>query len=43
MKPLRFRDARVLDGTGRAPYRADVLVTGNRIAAITPAFWPMPR
>ena len=34
MQSILFRDANVLDGTGRAPYHADVLIAGNRIAAI---------
>jgi imidazolonepropionase-like amidohydrolase len=34
MQATLFRDARVLDGSGEAPYRADVLVDGERIAAV---------
>ena len=34
MSATLFRDARVLDGSGEAPYRADVLVDGERIAAV---------
>ncbi|MET7855007.1 amidohydrolase family protein [Streptomyces avermitilis] len=30
-----FTDVQVFDGTGRAPFRAEVLVEGNRITAIT--------
>lgn len=30
-----YRDVRVLDGTGEAPYAADVLVQGNRVAKIS--------
>jgi N-acyl-D-amino-acid deacylase len=33
---LVIRDARVIDGTGAAAYRADVAVDGGRIAAIVP-------
>lgn len=36
-----FSDVSVLDGTGAAPYRASVLVSGNRIAAITPSGTPV--
>jgi imidazolonepropionase-like amidohydrolase len=32
-----FRNATVLDGTGAAPFAGDVLVEGNRIAAVGPA------
>jgi imidazolonepropionase-like amidohydrolase len=32
-----FRNAAVLDGTGAAPFAGDVLVEGNRIAAVGPA------
>ena len=32
-----FRNANVIDGSGAAPFRGDVLVDGNRIAAVTPA------
>ncbi len=35
MNALLFRNATVLDGTGAAPFRADVRVVGNRIAAVT--------
>ena len=35
MNATLFRNASVLDGTGRAPYRADVRVDGNRIASIS--------
>lgn len=34
MKSILFQDARVLDGSGAAPFAADVLVEGNRIADI---------
>src|SRR5512144_1508124 len=34
MNPVVFRNARVLDGTGAAAFRADVRVVGNRVAAI---------
>ena len=34
MNRILFRDARVLDGSGAMPYRADVLVDGERIAAV---------
>jgi imidazolonepropionase-like amidohydrolase len=33
---IAFRNATVLDGTGAAPFEADVLVEGKRIAAIDP-------
>ena len=32
MNTIVFRDATVLDGTGAAPFRADVRVIGPRIA-----------
>lgn len=35
MNTIVFRDATVLDGTGAAPFRADVRVIGNRIAAVS--------
>ena len=31
---LVIRDARVIDGTGAAAYRADVAIDGGRIAAV---------
>lgn len=31
-----FRNATILDGTGAAPYAGDLLVDGNRIAAVLP-------
>jgi len=34
MNRILIRNAQVFDGTGRAPYPADVLVEGNRIAAV---------
>jgi imidazolonepropionase-like amidohydrolase len=34
MRSFLFKDARVLDGSGAAPFAADVLVTSNRIADI---------
>ena len=34
MKSILFTDVRVLDGSGAPPFAADVLVTGNRVAAI---------
>lgn len=34
MASTLFRNARVLDGTGQQPYRADVLVTGNQVARV---------
>jgi imidazolonepropionase-like amidohydrolase len=34
MNAVVFRNARILDGTGATPFRADVRVVGNRIAAI---------
>lgn len=34
---ILIRSARVFDGTGSAPYRADVLIEGNRIAAVSRA------
>lgn len=36
MSRVLFRDAAVLDGTGAAPFPADVLIEGNRIAEISP-------
>jgi imidazolonepropionase-like amidohydrolase len=33
-----FADVSVIDGTGTAPFRASVLVSGQRIAAVTPSF-----
>jgi imidazolonepropionase-like amidohydrolase len=38
-----FRNATVLDGTGAAPWRGDVLVEGNRIADLAPAGKLTPR
>jgi imidazolonepropionase-like amidohydrolase len=35
MNAVLFRNATVLDGTGATPFRADVRVVGNRIAAVT--------
>jgi imidazolonepropionase-like amidohydrolase len=35
-RSVLFRDATVLDGTGAAPFRGDVRVEGNRIAAVGP-------
>lgn len=37
MSRVLFLGASVLDGTGRAPFTGDVLVEGNRIAAVAPA------
>src|SRR5262249_33690889 len=37
MSKTLFRNARVLDGSGDAPFAGDVLVEGNRIAAVAPA------
>ena len=34
--PILFRNASVLDATGAAPFRADVLVAANRIAEVRP-------
>jgi imidazolonepropionase-like amidohydrolase len=34
---ILFINTRVFDGTGTAPFAADVLVEGNRIAAVSPA------
>ena len=34
MSATVFRNARIIDGSGDAPFRADVRVVGNRIAAI---------
>jgi imidazolonepropionase-like amidohydrolase len=34
MNAVVFRNARILDGTGATPFRADVRVVGHRIAAI---------
>src|SRR5580698_10561823 len=34
---ILFTNARVFDGSGTAPFAADVLVEGNRIAAVSPA------
>ncbi|RNG35667.1 N-acyl-D-amino-acid deacylase family protein [Streptomyces botrytidirepellens] len=39
---LVIRDARVIDGTGGAAYRADVGVDGGRIAAVVPEGGPRP-
>jgi imidazolonepropionase-like amidohydrolase len=36
MSSVLFRDASVLDGTGAAPFSADVLIEGNRIARLSP-------
>ncbi|MFB4312561.1 amidohydrolase family protein [Actinomadura sp. 21ATH] len=36
MKDLLIRNARVVDGTGAAPYGADVAVTGGRITEVGP-------
>jgi imidazolonepropionase-like amidohydrolase len=35
MSSVLFRNAHVLDGSGEPPFRADVRVVGNRIAAVT--------
>src|SRR6476620_9550262 len=35
MNTVLFRNATVLDGSGAAPFRGDVRVVGNRIAAVT--------
>ena len=35
-----FADVTVIDGTGAAPFVASVLITGNRVAAVTPAGVP---
>ena len=40
MSHTLFADVAVIDGTGAAPFVASVLVTGNRIAAVTPAGAP---
>jgi imidazolonepropionase-like amidohydrolase len=37
MTSILFRNASVLDGTGAAPFRGDVVVEGNLIAAVAPA------
>ena len=37
MSTFLFRNASVLDGTGAAPWRGDVLVDANRIADVMPA------
>src|SRR3954468_18946431 len=34
LSSMLFTNARVFDGSGRAPFRAEVLVKGNRIAAL---------
>ena len=36
MKSFFFQNARLLDGTGTYPFDGDVLVEGNRIAAVFP-------
>src|SRR5919106_2471210 len=38
-----FRNARVIDGSGAAPFAGDVLVEGNRIAHIAPPGKLAPR
>jgi imidazolonepropionase-like amidohydrolase len=44
MNGVLFLDASVLDGTGAAPFSADVLIEGNRIAGLSPPgqFPPLP-
>jgi imidazolonepropionase-like amidohydrolase len=42
MATTLFRDANVIDGSGAAPFRADVRVEGDRIVAVTPAGAPPP-
>jgi imidazolonepropionase-like amidohydrolase len=37
MGAILFRNANVLDGSGAAPFRGDVLVEGNRIVEVAPA------
>jgi imidazolonepropionase-like amidohydrolase len=43
MSTTLFRNAFVIDATGSDPYRADVLVEGDRIADVAPASWPAQR
>lgn len=43
MSAILFRDANVIDGSGAAPFRGDVLVEGNRIADVAPAGRMPPR
>jgi N-acyl-D-aspartate/D-glutamate deacylase len=38
-----IRNGTIVDGTGAAPYRADVRVSGGRIAEIAPSLQPRPR
>ena len=40
MNTLLIANARILDGTGRAPFAGAVRVEGNRIAAVTPGAAP---
>jgi len=37
MQRILFRDVSLLDGTGRAPFPAEVLIEGNRIRTVAPA------
>lgn len=37
MAGILFRNARILDGSGAAPFAGDVLVDGNRILEVSPA------
>jgi imidazolonepropionase-like amidohydrolase len=43
MSSVLFRDASILDGSGAAPFRGDVLVDGNRIVEIAHAGKPITR
>jgi len=40
---ILFTNARVFDGTGRAPFAGEVLVRGNTIAAVNDTPVPLPR
>ncbi|MHA1564504.1 MAG: N-acyl-D-amino-acid deacylase family protein [Alphaproteobacteria bacterium] len=37
MYDVVFRGAQIVDGTGKAPYIGDIAISGDRIAAVTPA------
>ena len=43
MSAVLFRDVRIFDGTGSAPYAGEVLVRDQSIAAVSPQGPPSPR
>ncbi len=42
MNRVLFKEAMIIDGSGKPPFRGDVLPAGNRIAAVDKQVLPLP-